>query len=315
VQKIFQPDYIFKASTGTWGLHGVVRVPNRTNDWIFFVSYGQSQSGHEFDEGITRDGVLTWQSQPRQTLTEDRVLNWINQDHEIDNIHLFLRPSRHGEYYYLGKLNYLLHDSEREKPVWFQFQIQDFDPPEDLLDLVRGDGEAGFKDKETNTVKIPMEFAPPDRGKRNVPTRAFKAKKIPDLSGKEARDKELGLAGEYFVLQLEQNRLRSLGLNELADKVEHTSQIRGDGAGFDIRSYNEDGSDLFIEVKTTQGGIRSGFYITPNELAFSEQKMGSFVIWRVFNFDPEMGHGHYFKLTGDLRKKLHLAPVNYRATL
>ena len=30
-------------------LHGVVRMPHKQNDWVFFVTYGQSQSGHEFD--------------------------------------------------------------------------------------------------------------------------------------------------------------------------------------------------------------------------------------------------------------------------
>ena len=67
VQNIFDPNYQFEPSRGTWGLHGVVRIPHKQNDWVFFVTYGQSQSGHEFDEGITPDGVLTWQSDREPT--------------------------------------------------------------------------------------------------------------------------------------------------------------------------------------------------------------------------------------------------------
>ena len=74
-QQIFEPDYKFEPSRGTWGLHGVIRLLNKKNDWVFFVTYGQSQSGHEFDEGITPEGVLTWQSQPSQGFDNPGIQN------------------------------------------------------------------------------------------------------------------------------------------------------------------------------------------------------------------------------------------------
>ena len=73
---------------------------------------------------------------------------------------------------------------------------------------------------------------------------------MPDLSGREAKNKNLGLAGELFVLKLEKQKLVNAGLNELAERVEHTSQTQGDGAGYDIRSFSVTGEDFFVEVKT-----------------------------------------------------------------
>ena len=65
VHDIFAPNTPFKKSTGTWGLQGIVPIPDRQNDFVFFVTFGQSQEEHIFDENISRSGVLSWQSQPR----------------------------------------------------------------------------------------------------------------------------------------------------------------------------------------------------------------------------------------------------------
>jgi Domain of unknown function (DUF3883) len=40
---------------------------------------------------------------------------------------------------------------------------------------------------------------------------------------------------------------------DLAAKARHVSQIEGDGAGYDIESFEIDGTPKFIEVKTTRG--------------------------------------------------------------
>jgi hypothetical protein len=74
VHDIFSPDTIFTPGAGTWGLQGVIPLPDRPGDWVFFVTFGQSQGEHKFDEVITEDGVLTWQSQPAQALN-DRMSN------------------------------------------------------------------------------------------------------------------------------------------------------------------------------------------------------------------------------------------------
>jgi hypothetical protein len=71
-----------------------VRIPDRAADWVFFVTFGQVQGEHEFDEAITFDGVLSWQSQPAQRLDDEVIREFIGHDDRINNIHLFLRTAR-----------------------------------------------------------------------------------------------------------------------------------------------------------------------------------------------------------------------------
>jgi hypothetical protein len=136
---------------------------------------------------------------------------------------------------------------------------------------------------------------------------------MPDLSGSEAKNKRLGLSGELFVLELEKQKLINAGRSELAKKVEHISQTQGDGAGYDIRSFSVDGEDYFVEVKTTQGGQNSSFFITPNELEFGKFNVKNYALIRVFNFRLDIGKGDYFELIGDPTEYVNLTATNYRA--
>ena len=127
VHSIFSPDTQFTPQAGTWGLHGIIKIPSREDDFVFFVTYGQSQGDHDFDEGITEDGVLSWQSQPRQGFDNAVIQTLINHNETTNNIYLFLREEKKGDYQYLGRLKYLTHDNDREKPVYFQWQLLDLE--------------------------------------------------------------------------------------------------------------------------------------------------------------------------------------------
>lgn len=72
-----------------------------------------------------------------------------------------------------------------------------------------------------------------------------------DFPALDEQNRTLGLKGEEWVIRYEQQRLRDSGLSNLADQIEWTSQEKGDGTGYDIQSFNEDGSTRYIEVKTT----------------------------------------------------------------
>ena len=88
---LFDPLSPFTPQSGTWGMQGTVRLQNRARDWVFFVTFGRRQSGHQFEEEISPQGVLTWQSQPHQRLMDRTIGEWTHQDHARDNIFLFLR--------------------------------------------------------------------------------------------------------------------------------------------------------------------------------------------------------------------------------
>ena len=127
---------------------------------------------------------------------------------------------------------------------------------------------------------------------------------------REMSNASLGLAGEKFVLGFEQERLSRIGDGGLADRIEHVSQTQGDGTGFDIRSFDDAGADLFIEVKTTRYGKQTPFYISANELAFSREKRSSYGLYRVFEFRAEP---KLFVMPGSVDERCALFPTVYRA--
>jgi hypothetical protein len=87
-----------------------------------------------------------------------------------------------------------------------------------------------------------------------------------DVAERDARNRTLGLAGEQRVLLHERTNLRNSGRDDLAKQIRWTSQEDGDGAGYDIHSFEPDGRDRLIEVKTTNGWERTPFHISRNEL-------------------------------------------------
>lgn len=126
----------------------------------------------------------------------------------------------------------------------------------------------------------------------------------------ETRNRSLGEAGELFVIEFERARLARLGRSDLADAVEHTSKVRGDAEGFDIRSFEEDGRDRLVEVKTTKYGQLTPFFVTRNEVETSERHVASYHVYRLFGFQrkPRMFH-----LPGSIRQSCRLEDATYLA--
>ena len=131
-----------------------------------------------------------------------------------------------------------------------------------------------------------------------------------DYLALEAKNRSLGAAGEQFVVNFEHFRLRSVGANKLADRIERVSETRGDGLGYDVLSYDADGREKLIEVKTTAFGQEAPFYVTRTELQLSQTKPEKFRLYRLFEFkrEPRM-----FELSGAIDSCCHLDPVNYLA--
>lgn len=102
---------------------------------------------------------------------------------------------------------------------------------------------------------------------------------------KEQRNTNLGLLGEEFVLEFERWQLTVSGKKKLADQVRWISREEGDGAGFDILSRNINGTDKYIEVKTTKLGKETPFFFSRNELLFSQNKKNDFHLYRLFDFE------------------------------
>jgi hypothetical protein len=129
---------------------------------------------------------------------------------------------------------------------------------------------------------------------------------------REARNASLGAAGEKFVLEVEQRRLWEAGKRRLAERIEQVSSTRGDGLGYDIVSFETDGRERFIEVKTTSFGSRTPFFASQGEVAVSDELSDKYQLYRVFKFreSPKL-----FMLAGSLRQSCALDPIQYRASV
>lgn len=321
VHSIFSPDTDFVPQAGTWGIQGMVRVPDRENDWVFFVTFGKEQGEHTFDESITEDGVLSWQSQPRYELDSDVIKALIGHDERVSNIHLFLRTNKSSKYAYFGKLGYLTHDTEREKPVYFQWQVMDWTPSNEFLEnigleLIREPAEISEDSKVIHLNELLFLDKPPARAK-NIGTKTsdFRSRKSPDYGSIDSKNKKLGLEGELLVLAQEIKKLRDANKPDLAERVLHVSVVEGDGAGHDLRSFEVDGTPKFIEIKTTKGSATTPFFISPNELEFSKQHPANYYLYRLYEFDGDTKTAKAFVLTGDLSNQISLIPTQFKAVI
>lgn len=105
-----------------------------------------------------------------------------------------------------------------------------------------------------------------------------------DVAERDARNRALGKAGEELVLHHEKRSLLAAGREDLADRVRWTAIQDGDGYGFDIASYEPDGRERLIEVKTTNGWERTPFHISRNELAVAEARRDDWHLVRIWSF-------------------------------
>ena len=89
------------------------------------------------------------------------------------------------------------------------------------------------------------------------------------------------------------------GRAHLARQIEWVSDTRGDGLGYDIQSFDADGSPRLIEVKTTGLGKDFPFIVTANEVRVSGRDADRYQLYRLFNFGRAP---HLYRLRGDLRR-------------
>ena len=146
---------------------------------------------------------------------------------------------------------------------------------------------------------------------QNVPN--FKGNKILNRSYKEERNAKLGKAGELLVIQFEREFLEANGRKDLADAIIHVSEVEGDGAGYDIKSYNLNGTEKYIEVKTTKSDDKTPFFITFTELEFSKAYANSYCLYRVFEYEPANNTGKFYIIEGNIETLLNLQAIVYRA--
>lgn len=289
IHDIFSPGTNFTKGAGYWGISGIIKVPETERDYIFLVTYGRKQADHEFDENIDINGILNWQSQPSQTLKNPQIIDFINHDYRKDNIYLFLRTNKNSDYNYIGLLAYVSHDNQREKPVYFKWQILDWN---NEYNINKNNKEYSYEEKRIDEKKFILtlneeveEYQYQRKERKGKNTREFYSNKNIDFEGEIKKNSILGKKGEDIVVEYEKMMLIAKGREDLANKVVTTREIAGNAERFDVLSYDENENKKYIEVKTTKGRLSNLFHISENEVEFSHQYSDKYYLYRVYNFN------------------------------
>ncbi|MFC7445321.1 DUF3883 domain-containing protein [Mesoflavibacter profundi] len=150
-----------------------------------------------------------------------------------------------------------------------KFNLKDFPPIESLK----------FDYVELQTDELPE----PTEKKKNKETKV-------DYSNRSRKFKRIGDRGEQIVLRAERQFLKKNGRKDLAKLVDQISK-RDDSVGYDIKSYELDGTEKLIEVKSTLRKIgNSNIFLSANELQVAENKENYYfyIIYEVGSKRPKI---------------------------
>lgn len=322
ISQMFEPGSNFTRGAGRWGLPGIVEVPPKSGNFVFLVTLGVPHEGNPYQDALTEDGHLIWESQSRHKLDSPVIQKMLSHDPERNNIHLLLRGNADSGYTYFGLVEYFSHDPNSSEPVHFIWKILNWDFDKATLQSLGIALRVPLDPVYTPTAQIPtvgrlVQVDPPKvrhdaasagRTRRNVTD----AEKNIDWAARDARNRRIGLEGEKLILQREIELLTAAGRTDLAALVKHIALVNS-AAGFDIASFAPDGTPKRIEVKTTQGPISATFFISINEVLASREDPSSYWIYRVFSFKLDSGEAEYFVINGDVEDTCELIATNFRA--
>ena len=94
---------------------------------------------------------------------------------------------------------------------------------------------------------------------------------------------KIGIAGEEYVIEYEKRKLREKNLSHLENQIIWQAKDYSFFPGYDIKSFNHLGEEIFIEVKSTQGSKQTQFQITDGELKAAERYGDNYYVYCVYN--------------------------------
>lgn len=119
----------------------------------------------------------------------------------------------------------------------------------------------------------------------------------------------IGSAGENFVLEYEKERVKNRKLKKLIERV----SMKDDSLGYDIKSFDEAGNEIHIEVKTSTSGSpdKIDFFISSNE--FEKLQVDSaYMIYYVCGINK--AKKTIIILKKDNLTDVHFKPIAYQIT-
>jgi hypothetical protein len=312
--------YSFKPQRGSWGISGIVHFGKGPN-YVFFVSFGQTQAGHDFDEAVYSNGIVRWQSHPAQTLATPMIQKLVRHNHLENDILLFLRTKLEGPYIFMGFLKYVRHDQERERPVHFDWQILDFDSTKDYESLfglkMEPTSAADAIDtpgrQSTAQTLVAMPAPSISSGVKGVAILTADFRRSPiDYEERDRKSRRLGMLGEDLAFGYERAELIKAGRQDLAERVEMVCRTLGDTAGFDIRSFDKNtGEEIHLEVKTTSGPLTTPFFMSAAEVAHARTCQLRYKIYRIYAYSGDASEIQFFAIERPM-ETLEFTPAIFR---
>ncbi len=174
------------------------------------------------------------------------------------------------------------------------FKLKDFPPIESL--------KFDFVDLQTNEFSKPKEI----QGSQETKV---------DYSNRSKNFKRIGDRGEQIVLRAEKKYLKENGREDLVGLVDQISE-RDDSVGYDILSFELDGREKFIEVKSTLKKIgKSNIYLSANELQVAKNKENYYfyIIYDVGSKRPKIWKVRSLDLLND--KNIVKKPILYKLNI
>ncbi|WP_312312797.1 DUF3883 domain-containing protein [Empedobacter brevis] len=165
-----------------------------------------------------------------------------------------------------------------------------------------------ISDKNNNSSKVLMNVNPPNiENSTNSFNNSLIIKNFDFESNNEFR-KLIGDFGESLVVEYERNLLYN---NVRKDSILNVAKDIGDGLGYDVLSFDENGNEKYIEVKTTSSDFKTPFYITLNEKNFLLNNENTF-IYRLFNLSIKDNSADFYILNKDMVEQLNFIPQVYK---
>ncbi|MEZ8325480.1 DUF3883 domain-containing protein [Vibrio cyclitrophicus] len=290
---------------------------------VLFVTLDKTRKDkrQQYKDSFQLDGKLfQWESKKSSNLESSQIRKIFNKDPVV----LFVRIDEKLKgitqpFTYAGQLewrefSYPVNSSEHPVEVMFDV-LEHQEPALEPLQTVyswRIDGEGPIKVTSTILTKSPP---PKPAKKKRAKKKPSSHKESPpvDWAERDERNRSLGNAGEELVLEYERKFLIENNLEHLVEELDHVA-THDSGAGYDIKSFDVNGVEKYIEVKTTRGSQTTPFYISRNEVNKSSELGQKYWIYRVYNLNTDKGQANFYELNGPVKKHFNLEPETYKAT-
>jgi hypothetical protein len=295
---IFTPEYSYTPQGGKWGRVGVVSLNLGISKNYVLFSVGEKFAKLDRPEAVMEDGTYDWVTQQRMKSKETPTVKSIKESNVLGiNVLLFYKAKEQDQKFtYYGPLTFIDEYKDSSQNRRFIFKLNSWNGIKNRIICSSNVPVPSMSPSKDATMRIqqpPTTFNSSQNNSENM-NRKGKFRSVKD----DVENKKLGDSGEELVMKWERGKLKDHP--DLLKKLERVSE-KNDYLGYDIKSFDTDGKEIYIEVKTTRGGKSSSFIVTSNEYISSKKYATKYRLYRLYNYNPKSG-ADCFILKGDLSK-------------